>query len=240
MGVAWLEDFRAGLTRVLNIKGEGPPAYLPISDGISLTYDVTTLVSTDTESRSNVALRDVLSKNLALVEDITPGYTITGGSPSIVPGIDPHKFLGFDSNLIMLTAGAPTCPQDFGYGLAKLLTVGTYKVDITVGMSAGHLEEAKDILPCVARVTKAPSQTYGYSCSNAGLLAIGTNKIASGINTNDLLVAASAIIPITAESDYVIGFIALTSFDPNERCYINASVTKISDKTVTFPLISNF
>lgn len=239
MGVAWLEDFRAGLTRVLNIKGEGPPAYLPISDGINLTYDVTTLVSTDSESRSNVALRDLLSKNLDLVQDLKNGYTLTAAGPSSVTSTLTHKFLGYDSTLLMLTAGAPTCPQDCGYGHAEPLTAGTYKIDITVGMSAGQLEESKDILPCVAKVTSTP-EAYGYTCASSGIIGIGANKIASGINTNDLLVAASAIISINDASNYIIGFIALSAFDPNERCYVTGSATKLSDKTVTFPLISNF
>lgn len=239
MGVAWLEDFRAGLTRVLNIKGEGPPAYLPISDGINLTYDVTTLVSTDSESRSNVALRDLLSKNLDLVQNLNNGYTLSSSSPSTVTSTLTHKFLGYNSSLLMLTASALTCPQDCGYGRAEHLTVGTYKIDITVGMSAGQLEESKDILPCVAKVTATP-EAYGYTCAGSGILAIGANKIASGINTNDLLVSASAIVQITDASYYIIGFIALSAFDPNERCYVTASAAKLSDKTVTFPLISNF
>lgn len=239
MGVAWLEDFRAGLTRVLNIKGEGPPAYLPISDGINLTYDVSTLVSTDTESRSNIALRNVLSNNLDLVQDLNIGYTLTSTSPSSVTSVLPHKFLGYDSSLIMITTGAARCPIDCGYGSVGDLTVGTYKIDITVGIAAGDLEESKDILPCVARVTASPEE-YGYSCASSGIIGIGANKIANGINTNDLLVSASAIIPITAVAKYVVGFIAISSFDTSERSYVTVSIAKISDKTITFPLISNF
>jgi len=239
MGVAWLEDFRAGLTRVLNIKGEGPPAYLPISDGINLTYDVSTLVSTDTESRSNIALRTVLSNNLDLVQNLTTGYTMTSASPSIVTSTLPHKFLGYDSSLIMITTGAPRCPIDCGYGTVGNLTVGTYKIDITVGIAAGDLEESKDILPCIAKVTGTP-EVDGFTCASSGIIGIGANKIANGINTNDLLVSASAIVPITATAEYLTGFIAISSFDTSERSYVTASVAKISDKTVTFPLISNF
>lgn len=236
MGVAWLEDFRASLTRILNLKGEGPPQYIPVSDQLNLVYDVTDLVSIDNESGSNISLRRLLGNNLDLLQNPLPGYGTITVSPDSIPGNFPYKFSTTDYSWNLLHSSIPSVNVFNGFGSHYLLEVGTYKFDIVAGIKSTALKEAKDLLPCVAKVV-LDSAVTAHCVDWDDLYAIGPNKLASTINTEDLLVSVSFIMPIKELNHYVVGIIGNTTFNPDEQNYLYASATMLSEKTITYPLI---
>jgi len=236
MGIAWLEDFRASLTRVLNLKGEGPPQYIPVSDQLNLVYDVTDLVSIDNESGSNISLRRLLGNNLDLLHNPLPGYGTITTSPDAIPGNYPFKFTTTDYSWNLLHSSIPSVSSSHGFGTHYLLDEGTYKFDIVAGIKSTSLKEAKDLLPCVAKVTQDSAVTAHCEVFT-DIYAIGPNRLASTINTEDLLVSASFIMPIKEVDHYVVGIVANTSFNPDEQNYVYASAAMLSAKTITYPLI---
>lgn len=239
MGVAWLEDFRASLSRVLNIKGEGPPAYLPVGNELNLTYDVTDLISLDTESRSNISLRNLLSHNLDIIHNPTPGHGHITINPNSIPGNRPHNFAATNYSLNMLAGSITTVNKDNGFGTHYYLETGTYKIDIVAGIKSEQIVEAKDLVPCIGKVV-GHGTTLWYCTSTDDLRIIAPNRIAATVNSKDLLVSVTFICSINEANHYVIGFIGMKNFNPDEENYVYASRAMLSNKTITYPLIGTF
>jgi len=70
MAVAWLEQFRADLSRALNLKGEGPPQYVPVGEHLNLVYDVGSLVDSDPASSSQAAVKKLVGQSLPVYQDL--------------------------------------------------------------------------------------------------------------------------------------------------------------------------
>lgn len=238
MGVAWLEDFRAALTRVLNIKGEGPPPYIPISNDLQLTYDVTNIVGADSESRTNAYLRSLLGQNLDLIQNIGGGHGNIEISPNVVPGGDNVKFRARLNNFTYLHAAIGNVTAGYGFGhVIHNGTPGTYKVDIGVGLKAIDLDYSNDLILCTAKVIDRTG--YGYGCDWGDMYLFAPNKYSAHVTGNDLTVAGSVITTFSDPGIYLCGCILNRTIDPG-KSWIYGSFVKISDKTINYPLISNF
>lgn len=238
MGVAWLEDFRAALTRVLNIKGEGPPPYIPISNDLQLTYDVTEIVGADSESRTNAYLRSVLGQNLDLLQQVGGDFGNIAESPNQIPGDYNVKYIGKVNNFSYIHENVGDVNAGYGFGHVILAgTPGTYKVDVGVGLKAIDIDYSNDIILCVATVNHRGH--YRYTSTWGNLQMFAPNKYSAHVTGNDLTVAGSVITGFSAPGIYLCGCILNRKINPG-KSWIYGSFLKISDKSITFPLISNF
>jgi len=152
MSVIWIDDLRGRLSRLFNLKGEGPPQYLPISNGVQLTYDIGEDAAKASTNTSAQFAKQVIEKSIPNKDVmINHGNIVELGASSMGPLQNERMRIGSDAQTSlpwwpidrfiwhMSTAWAVACPTRSAVGIWLTLDRGiwAFEGDVTVRSSAG-------------------------------------------------------------------------------------------------------
>lgn len=241
MAVAWLERLRADLSQRFNLRGEGPPQYLPISEGIQLTYSVADLLARDPASAEPEFGRSLVASNPQAF-DATPA------------ALDPVPTTVPSSNQARVKVGAASkepgsawwlqnsrsFPSFSGLGWVWESEPGLWclQIDSTLQLNVvAFLAE-------VAIATVPITQVSTGGLADLENLAASRSLLGSSISSTDesdaetIHIRYSRILNVSEAKTLFVGLFFLTGVQLLTRSHLRGSLVRLTSQPVRFPLDS--